>query len=61
MREKKFYEVSLELLTLKRLLKHLTKIPFSVFPASHMISLMSQLPVRRGMKEAYEEWKQQNG
>jgi radical SAM superfamily enzyme YgiQ (UPF0313 family) len=61
MREKKFYEVSLELLTLKRLLKHLTEIPFSVFPASHIISLMSQLPVRRGMKEAYEEWKQHNG
>jgi radical SAM superfamily enzyme YgiQ (UPF0313 family) len=59
-RERKFYEVSLELLKLKRLFKHLTEIPFSVFPASHMISLMSQLPVRQGMKKAYEEWKSRN-
>ncbi len=56
-RERKFYEVSLELLNLKRLFKHLTEIPLSVFPSSHMISLMSQLPVRHGMKKAYEEWK----
>jgi radical SAM superfamily enzyme YgiQ (UPF0313 family) len=55
-RERQFYTVSLELLSLKRLLWHLTRIPLSVFPASHMISLMSQLPVRKGMKKAYEAW-----
>lgn len=56
-RERKFYEVSLKLLTLKRLFMHLTEIPLSVFPSSHIISLMSQLPVRHGMKKAFEEWK----
>jgi radical SAM superfamily enzyme YgiQ (UPF0313 family) len=60
-RERKFYEVSLELLKLKRLFKHLTEIPLSVFPDSHMISLMSQLPVRHGMKIAFEKWKARNG
>jgi radical SAM superfamily enzyme YgiQ (UPF0313 family) len=60
-RERKFYEVSIDLLSLKRLLKHLMEIPFSVFPASHMISLMSQLPVRQGMKKAYEDWKARYG
>lgn len=60
-RERKFYEVSLELLKLSRLFKHLTEIPLSVFPDSHMISLMSQLPVRHGMKIAFEKWKARNG
>lgn len=60
-RERKFYEVSLKLLSFRRLLKHLAEIPLSAFPTSHMISLMSQLPVRQGMKKAYEDWKARHG
>lgn len=60
-REQKFYEVSLELLNLRRIFKHLIDIPFSTFPASHMVSIMSQLPVRQGMKRAYEKWKTNKG
>jgi len=56
-REQRFYEVSLRLLSLGRLLKHMKDIPFSGFPAAHMVSLMSQLPVRHGMKIAYQKWK----
>ncbi len=56
-REKKFYETSLELLRLGRVLEHLLKIPLRGFPYAHILSLTNQLPVRKGMKVAFEQWK----
>jgi radical SAM superfamily enzyme YgiQ (UPF0313 family) len=56
-REERFYQVSLELLSLGKLFKHLLDIPLTGFPATHVASIMRQLPVRRGMKLAYKEWK----
>jgi radical SAM superfamily enzyme YgiQ (UPF0313 family) len=55
-REEKFYQVSLKLLSLGRLFRHLFDIPLTGFPTTHIASLMRQLPVRRGMKLAYQEW-----
>lgn len=56
-REEKFYETSLELLSLPRVLRHMFKVPLSGFPYAHILSLMNQLPVRKGMRIAYEQWK----
>ncbi len=56
-REERFYETSLELLSLGRVLKHMLKVPTSGFPHAHILSLMNQLPVRKGMKVAFEKWK----
>jgi len=56
-REQRFYETSLELLSLGRVLKHMFKVPASGFPHAHILSLMNQLPVRKGMKIAFEKWK----
>jgi radical SAM superfamily enzyme YgiQ (UPF0313 family) len=56
-REQLFYETSLELLSLGRVLKHMFKVPASGFPHAHILSLMNQLPVRTGMKIAFEKWK----
>lgn len=56
-REELFYQTSLELLSLPRVLKHMFKVPASGFPHAHILSLMNQLPVRKGMKIAYEKWK----
>ncbi|SNB47905.1 radical SAM protein [Geobacter sp. DSM 9736] len=56
-REEQFYESSLELLSLPRVLRHMFKIPVSGFPYAHILSLMNQLPVRKGMRIAYEQWK----
>jgi radical SAM superfamily enzyme YgiQ (UPF0313 family) len=56
-REQKFYESSLELLSLGRVLKHMFEIPASGFPNAHILSLMNQLPVRKGMKIAFAQWK----
>jgi radical SAM superfamily enzyme YgiQ (UPF0313 family) len=56
-RERRFYETSLELLKLGRVLKHMLDVPASGFPHAHILSLMNQLPVRKGMKVAFEKWK----
>jgi radical SAM superfamily enzyme YgiQ (UPF0313 family) len=57
MREKRFYETSLELLGLGRVLKHMFEVPLRGLPHAHILSLMNQLPVRKGMKIAFEQWK----
>ncbi len=56
-REEKFYESSLELLSFGRVLCHMFKVPRAGFPHAHILSLMSQIPVRQGMKIAYKKWK----
>lgn len=61
MREEMFYESSLEILSLKRIFRHMFKIPFQGFPHAHILSIMSQIPVRNGMKIAYENWKADKG
>ncbi len=58
-REEQFYETSLEVLRLGRVLRHMFKIPRRGFPHAHIISLMSQIPVRHGYKIAYEKWKRE--
>jgi radical SAM superfamily enzyme YgiQ (UPF0313 family) len=56
-REELFFKTSLELLSLGRVLKHMKNVPLQGFPHAHILSLMSQIPVRHGMKIAYEKWK----
>jgi len=55
-REENFHRTFLELLSLPRVLKHMVRIPLAGFPHAHIISLMSQLPIRKGVRIAYEEW-----
>ena len=56
-REERFYETSLEVLSLGRVLRHMFKIPWQGFPEAHILSLMNQIPVRQGYKIAYKKWK----
>ncbi len=58
-REEQFYESSLELLSLPRVLRHMFKVPLRGFPYAHVLSLMNQLPVRKGMKIAYRKWREE--
>lgn len=60
-REEQFYVSLLEQLSLPRVLRHMLKVPWAGFPYAHILSLMSQLPVRTGVKIAYEKWKQDKG
>ncbi|MHB8845677.1 MAG: B12-binding domain-containing radical SAM protein [Nitrospirota bacterium] len=56
-REQLFYETSLEVLKLSKVLRHMTRIPLAAFPHAHIISLMSQIPIHHGYKLAYKKWK----
>ncbi|UCG78626.1 MAG: B12-binding domain-containing radical SAM protein [Nitrospirota bacterium] len=56
-REEQFYETSLEVLRLRRVLKHLFRVPKAGFPYAHILSFMNQIPVRKGYKIAYDKWK----
>ncbi len=56
-REERFYKVSLELLSTKRILMHLFEIPLKGFPMTHILSLMKQLPMKRAINNAYKNWK----
>jgi radical SAM superfamily enzyme YgiQ (UPF0313 family) len=57
MREEQFYISMLEQLSLTRVLRHVLNVPLAGFPYAHLLSLMSQLPVRTGVKICYEQWK----
>ncbi len=56
-REELFFKTSLRLLSLGRVLRHMKNVPLQGFPHAHILSLMSQIPVRHGMKIAYNRWK----
>lgn len=59
--EERFYKTSLELLSTKRILMHLFEIPIRGFPMTHLLSLMKQIPMKRAMEKAYENWKIDRG
>lgn len=58
-RERAFYESSLEILSTWRVISHMRHVPLSGFPWAHILSLMNQLPVRSGMRIAYEKWERE--
>ena len=57
-RERLYYETSLELLSLRRIVGHTLRIPLAGFPTTHLLSMMKALPVRRAMRLAYAEWQE---
>lgn len=59
-REIMFYETSLRLLSRTRIMKHLFDIRLKGFPMTHLLSLMKQIPMKRAMEKAYENWKAEN-
>lgn len=60
-REEKFFNLVLELFSLKRVFKHLFEIPLSVFPSGHFAFLMREFPIRKGMRAAYKKWQENSG
>ncbi len=60
-REKRYYELTLELMKPSRFLRHLTAVSRKGFPAAHMLALMKYLPVKRAMAAAYDQWKAEQG
>lgn len=59
-RERAYYETSLELLSLRRILGHTARISMAGFPTTHFLSMMKALPVRRAMRKAFAEWESES-
>lgn len=57
-REEMFFKTLLELLGTWRVMRHVFNVPMAGFPDAHIISIMTQLPVKSGVKNAYEKWKE---
>lgn len=55
-REEKFYHSSLDLLSTRRMIRHLFEISPKGIPMTHLLSLMKQIPMHRAMKRAFENW-----
>lgn len=56
-REEEYHELARELFSFPRICRRIAHIPLSGFPSSHFLSLMKQLPMKRALRKAYEEWK----
>jgi radical SAM superfamily enzyme YgiQ (UPF0313 family) len=55
-REAAYYDASLRLLSLPRILKHTCSLPLRGFPGTHAMSIAKALPMRRAMRRAYSAW-----
>ncbi len=60
-REEEYHRLSQELFKFERIVKRIGKIPLSGFPSTHFLSLMKQLPMKRALRKAYEEWSDEQG
>jgi radical SAM superfamily enzyme YgiQ (UPF0313 family) len=55
-REEEYHKLNRELFSLNRIIKRISKIPRTGFPMTHFLSLMMQLPMKRALRIANEEW-----
>lgn len=55
-RERAYHDLCRELFRPSRILRRLTGIPMKAFPGVHLLSLISQLPMKRALRLAREEW-----
>lgn len=56
-REEAYHKLCRELFRFERIVRRIGRISSAGFPATHFLSLMKQLPMKRALAKAYEEWK----
>ncbi len=56
-RELEYHHLCQELFSLSSIVKRITAIPRSGFPATHLLSFMTQMPMKLAFSKAYDEWK----
>jgi radical SAM superfamily enzyme YgiQ (UPF0313 family) len=59
-REEEYHKLCQELFRYERIIKRISKIPLSGLPSTHFLSLMKQLPMKKALKKAYQEWVAEN-
>lgn len=57
-REEEYHRLSTELLSARRILGRVSRLPMAGFPMTHMLSLMKQMPMKRAIDKAYDEWRE---
>lgn len=60
-REEEYHRLSNELFRFERVARRVRRISSKGFPATHVYSLMMQLPMKHALSKAYEEWKAETG
>lgn len=55
-RERAYHDACRELFRPRRILRRLSGIPMKAFPGVHLLSLVAQLPMKRALRLAREEW-----
>jgi hypothetical protein len=55
-REAAYFDASLRLSSVPRVLGRAARLPLAGFPGAHMMALTKALPMRRAMKRAHAEW-----
>jgi hypothetical protein len=55
-RERSYHDLCRELYRPSRILRRLSGIPMKAFPGVHLLSLVAQLPMKRALRLAREEW-----
>lgn len=56
-RELEYHELVRKLFRFGTIVRRTVKIPRSGFPTTHLLSFMSQMPMKRAFSKAYDEWK----
>jgi len=55
-REEEYHRLANQLFTFERIINRISKISSHGFPATHLYSLMMQLPMKHALSKAYGEW-----
>lgn len=58
-REEEYHKLCQELFRFERIVRRTARIPFSGFPMTHLLSFMKQMPMKRALHKAYQEWLQE--
>lgn len=55
-REEGYHKLCQELFRFERIVKRTARIPFAGFPMTHLLSFMKQMPMKRALHNAYQDW-----
>ena len=58
-REEEYHKLCQELFRFERIARRTARIPFAGFPMTHLLSFMKQMPMKRALHKAYQEWLQE--
>ena len=56
-RELEYHHLSQELFRFSRIVRRMSPLPRSAFPKAHLLSFMTQMPMKLALSKAYDEWK----